>query len=534
MSGNTASIGSGGSATGLILRIGSLLIITAAAIWFISNLIVVGRGSGTSIFLAAMIAIVTIGLNAIFLRSEFYPLRWFAPGLALMGIMVIYPVVFTLYIAFTNYGTGNLLTKEQVVAQFEDRTYLPEEGGDFSWTAFRREGAGGESEFLLFLQGDDGQTLLTAPGETLTFEEVNAGPLDADGVPESIPGYERLERRDLLRYLGELDNIQFGNDEDAAFVRGMDSAAQVKKKYVYDVEQDSLIDQETGVIYPAIDGRFTSPDGDELLPGYYVTIGSRNFSRLFDPNNPTFRGPFIRIFVWTFAFAVLVVLSTFALGLFLAVIFNDPTLPGRKIIQSLLVVPYAVPAFISVMVWRGLLNPQFGIVSKFLDDVFGDAPAWFADPWWAKAGVLLVTLWLGFPYMFLICTGALQAIPGNIYEAAEIDGASATQRFWQITFPLLLVAVGPLLIGSFAFNFNNFTVIDVYNEGGPPIANSATPAGHTDILISYIVRLAFSGGRGVDYGYASAITIVIFVILATIVAFQFRYTRVWEEVSDSV
>ena len=97
-----------------------------------------------------------------------------------------------------------------------------------------------------------------------------------------------------------------------------------------------------------------------------------------------------------------------------------------------------------------------------------------------------------------------------------------------------MVAVGPLLIASFAYNFNNFTVIDIFNEGGPPIPNSATPAGHTDILITYIFRLAFAGGRGVDYGYASAITIVIFVILAILVGIQFRYTRVWEEVSENV
>jgi ABC-type sugar transport system permease subunit len=136
--------------------------------------------------------------------------------------------------------------------------------------------------------------------------------------------------------------------------------------------------------------------------------------------------------------------------------------------------------------------------------------------------------------MFLICTGALQSIPSDIYEAAEVDGASGWQRFMNITLPLLLVAVGPLLIGSFAFNFNNFTIIDIYNEGGPPIPNSPTPAGHTDILITYIFRLAFGGGRGVDYGYASAITIVIFIILAIIVGIQFRSTRVWEEVSESV
>jgi ABC-type sugar transport system permease subunit len=136
--------------------------------------------------------------------------------------------------------------------------------------------------------------------------------------------------------------------------------------------------------------------------------------------------------------------------------------------------------------------------------------------------------------MMLICTGALQSLPNDIYEAATIDGAGPLRKFWNLTLPLLLVAVGPLLIAAFSFNFNNFTVIDIYAEGGPPIAGTTTPAGHTDILITYIFRLAFASGRGADFGYASAITIVIFVILAIITALQFRYTRVWEEISENV
>jgi arabinogalactan oligomer/maltooligosaccharide transport system permease protein len=136
--------------------------------------------------------------------------------------------------------------------------------------------------------------------------------------------------------------------------------------------------------------------------------------------------------------------------------------------------------------------------------------------------------------MMLITTGALQSIPSELFEAAEVDGATAWQRFWNLTLPLLLISVGPLLIFSFAFNFNNFNVIYLFNRGGPPMPNTETPAGHTDILISYSFRLAFEGGRGGDYGYASAITIIIFLVLMVITLFQFRYARMWEEVSENV
>jgi ABC-type sugar transport system permease subunit len=238
--------------------------------------------------------------------------------------------------------------------------------------------------------------------------------------------------------------------------------------------------------------------------------------------------------VWTFLFAFLSVLFAFAFGLFFALIFDHPKLPGKKVIRSLLIIPYALPAFISVNIWRSMFSRHFGIISQGLESLFGSSPLWLADPTWARVGIIIVQVWLGFPYMMLICTGALQSLPTDVYEAAKIDGASPLRQFWNITLPLLLVAVGPLLIASFAFNFNNFTVIDIYAEGGPPIAGAATPAGHTDILITYVFRLAFASGRGADFGYASAITIVIFLILTVITALQFRYTRVWEEVSENV
>jgi ABC-type sugar transport system permease subunit len=134
----------------------------------------------------------------------------------------------------------------------------------------------------------------------------------------------------------------------------------------------------------------------------------------------------------------------------------------------------------------------------------------------------------------LICSGALQSIPKDLYNAAEVDGAGIWQQFRNITLPLLLVAVGPLLVASFIFNFNNFNIIFLFIEGGPPIVGASTEAGHTDILISYVYNLAFAGGRGAQYGLAAAITLVIFLIVAGLALFQFRYTRMWEEVSENV
>ncbi len=170
-----------------------------------------------------------------------------------------------------------------------------------------------------------------------------------------------------------------------------------------------------------------------------------------------------------------------------------------------------------------MLNPQFGVISPASATCSASLP-WFSDPYWAKAGILLIQLWLGFPYMFVVITGALQTLPPDIYEAADLDGAGPWAKFRRITLPLLLITVGPLLVASFAFNFNNFTVIDLYSQGGPPIPNVPTPVGHTDILATYTYRIAF-GSTGVsDYGYASAITVMIFIMLIIITMFQFRFT----------
>jgi ABC-type sugar transport system permease subunit len=238
---------------------------------------------------------------------------------------------------------------------------------------------------------------------------------------------------------------------------------------------------------------------------------------------------------WNFIFPTISVLSTFALGLAIAIMFNDKEFPFKKLIRSLLLIPYTIPGLISIIMWRGMLNAEFGVVNRFLNDLIGWAPRWTTEAFWAQTAILLVNLWLGYPYFMLVTSGALQSIPSDIYEAAMIDGATGWQAFRSITLPLLLVAVGPLLIASYVYNFNNFNLIYLFIQGGPPIAGAATQAGHTDILLSYVYKLAFeSSGRGVQYGLASAISIIVFFIVGAITLAQYRFTNMWEEVSENV
>ncbi|HWS58607.1 MAG TPA: ABC transporter permease subunit, partial [Actinotalea sp.] len=225
------------------------------------------------------------------------------------------------------------------------------------------------------------------------------------------------------------------------------------------------------------------------------------------------------------AFAFLSVATTFILGLVLAYVLNEPRMRGQKVYRSVLLLPYAIPGFISLLIWSSFWNTDFGLVNQIL----GTDIAWLADPTTAKFAVLATNLWMGFPYMFLVTTGALQAVPSELKEAASIDGANGFTQFRTVVFPLVLVSVAPLLVASFAFNFNNFNAIQLLTEGGPFTPANPT-AGGTDILISYTYRLAF-GTSAQQIGFASAISVILFIITGVIAALQFRFTRALEDVN---
>jgi len=495
-----------------------LAIIDAFTIWLVYELI-----GGGATPLALTIAAVTIWINLIFLNEKYYPLRWISPGLALMIVMVAYPIAFTVLISFTNYGQGHLVTKTVATEQIESQGYLPEDATVYNWTAYQNP----QGEYMLWMTDPDtGEAFTVTPG---------GEPVPQEGEPGKVDGYAQVPTNQLFAKLTELSALTFGVPPDTAYQvsqQKMGEAAQFEQKYVYDAEQDAMIDQETGDVYYNVDGTFTSENGAKLTTGFGVSKGLHNYKALF--SDPALRSTFLQVFLWTLVFAAMSVFLTFVLGMFLAIVFDVPEMPMRGLLRTLLLIPYTIPAFVAVPVWVGLLNPQFGVISVAIAAVFGSAPPWFSDPIWSKVGILLIQTWLGFPYMFVVVTGALQTLPLDVYEAADLDGAGAWAKFKSITLPLLLVTVGPLLVASFAFNFNNFTVIDLYNQGGPPIPNVPTPVGYTDILATYTYRIAFGSTGSSDYGYASAITVMIFMILLVITAFQFRFTNMLEERGENV
>ena len=187
-----------------------------------------------------------------------------------------------------------------------------------------------------------------------------------------------------------------------------------------------------------------------------------------------------------------------------------------------------MPGFISILVFKGLFNQNLGEINLILHALFGIRPAWFADPTLAKAMILIVNTWLGYPYIMVLCTGLIKAIPADLYEASAVAGAGPLTNFFKITLPLILKPLTPLLISSFAFNFNNFVLIALLTGGRPDFVDATIPAGTTDILVSYTYRLAFQDS-GQQFGLAAAISTVIFLMVAVISLIQVRYTKIAQD-----
>lgn len=522
----------GGSVTvgSVLLRLLAISLFWVGGSWMMLNMWLDGYWA-----IALTVLVITLSVTIIWLRPEAYALRWMSPGLALMLLVSVYPIAYTFYISFTNFGTGHLLPKVQVIEILQSRKYLPEDGVQFPYTLYRNPAGA----FALVLQAetsDGSQFVAVRPNETVAPSQLaetldNASPDELRFVGETAP-YTSVPRNQMLGAISQLREITFGAGDYAVQVANTTQTAVQAPQYIYDETTDSIWDQKNDVVYRGDDenGRFIAADGTVLNPGYSVGIGLANYFRFL--TNPSFRGPLASIFIWTVLYAALSVLFSFGLGLFIAIAFGKK-MPGKGLIKALLIIPFAIPNVISILIWRGLLNPINGFYGTALSSMMGQPIDIFSDSLLVKVALIAIQIWLSYPYFYLISSGALQAIPLDMYEAAEMDGGNGWHQFRFITLPLLLVSVGPLLIGSFMYNFNSFNLIFLFNSGGPPMVGTSTPAGHSDILISYVYRLAFESG-GQDYGYATAITVIIFFILLGVTLLQYRYMNVIEKVGENV
>lgn len=259
--------------------------------------------------------------------------------------------------------------------------------------------------------------------------------------------------------------------------------------------------------------------------GHIKFVGFANFIEVL---TGPFKEVFLPVFGWNIIFAVVSTAGTFFLGLIVAMAVNNPNIKEKSVYRAILIIPWALPATVAILSWQGLLNGSYGAINNLLLNLhlISNPIPWLTDPTWARVALIIVNIWLGFPYMMNVCLGALGAIPDSYYEAADVDGASKWLQFRKITLPSLAQISYPLLISSFAFNFNNFGSAFLITKGGPP--RMATQfAGYTDILASVNYKLSTQFGR---FEIASAISIIIFLILGTISYYQMKLSGQFEEV----
>ncbi len=269
---------------------------------------------------------------------------------------------------------------------------------------------------------------------------------------------------------------------------------------------------------------FTNYDLYHSPPAKLVDwVGFQNFSDMFTMD--IWRNTFVSVFAWTIIWTFTATTLQVAVGIFLAVVINQKDLKFKGIIRTLLILPWAVPAFVSILVFSGMFNDSFGAINNDILTAFGIDPIpWLTDPQWTKVAIIFIQTWLGFPFIMAMTTGVLQSIPEELYEAATVDGATVWDKFRSITLPMILAATAPIIITQYTFNFNNFNVIYLFNEGGPAVAGQS--AGGTDILISWIYNLTMTSAQ---YSKAAAVTVLLSVVIVTVALINFKRTKAFKD-----
>ena len=494
--------------------------------------------------IGSFLAVAMVLVALIYFTKISIPMKFFLPGILLLTTFVVVPVVYTVSMAAYQYKTGNKLSKPEALAMLQKSDAFaqvptePRYDLKLGWC----DGKYGDAKpvpgpicALVTDYTSDKYFLATAdkftvvPKNLITFSKL--------GLPNGVtqtgaqPAWEEFYPDEYATYDKLLNATRFKYNKPGMFMKaeGYSVMAVYAARITYDSKTDTFTDIKTGAIYKDNGkGNYanTKNPHDVMNPGWRAVVWFDNFVQLF--TDPSISQPLVSVFLWTITFAVTTVITQFALGLLIAIVLQKK-IKGRWLYRSIIILPYAMPSIMSILIWGGMLNTDFGALNNLISLVAGHKIHldWLTDPTLARSSILLVNLWLGFPYFYLISSGALQAIPAELTEAASIDGASGGQTFRRITLPLLMQMLTPLLISSFAFNFNNFNLIYLLTGGGPRDVLGGASAGATDILISYTYNIAFSKGTE-NFGLASAISILIFVVVAVISLYGIRRSKVLE------
>lgn len=250
----------------------------------------------------------------------------------------------------------------------------------------------------------------------------------------------------------------------------------------------------------------------------YDFVGLSNYITLF--TSPV--SDFFRVGLWNVVYSIVSIAIPFIIGVLAASALTKTSRYISVPAWPLMILPWVVPAFITVLIWKGLFNYNFGAINLFLEQLGLGKISWLLDPATAKLSVIVVSVWLGIPFMTTMASGIINTIPKGIIEAARLDGAGPFATFSSFTLPLVTRRMIPVLVMGFSASFNNFTAIYLLTSGGPTNPGSIGGAGSTDIIISYIFKLTLQSRR---YGLAAAYAVVVFVAIGLITLYNMRWIR---------
>jgi maltose/maltodextrin transport system permease protein len=466
-----------------------------------------------NIWIALILLAVTCLGVFVYLSPAATTYRYIFPGLIGFALFVILPLVYTVYIGFTKFNSQNLLNFERSAALIHNETFVSSNAASYKYKLYAQE----DGSYILYLEDekDPARRFASEPFELRPGgkPKTESEPVKLNALPagETVSG-KALSMVEINRgkLLSPMRGRQFVLPDDTLIgMGGLMNFTSRERLWAPNPDGSFTNKKDGSVIRPDFsEGFFVDSKGAKVGVGFRTFAGFDNYIRIL--TDPRIQRPFFRIFLWTLAFSALSVFMSFAAGMLLAVILEQRDLKFRHTYRTLFILPYAVPAVLSILILKGLFNQEFGAVNELLKSIFGLAPPWQSNPWAARAMILLVNLWLGYPYMMLICTGMLQSIPSVIYEASAIDGSNSLVDFFELTLPLMLPPMLPILISSFAFNFNNFNLIYLLTAGGPQMVGGN--AGETDLLVTYTYSIAFRDS-GTNYGLAAAIATLLFILV---------------------
>ncbi|OPJ64459.1 carbohydrate ABC transporter permease [Clostridium oryzae] len=246
----------------------------------------------------------------------------------------------------------------------------------------------------------------------------------------------------------------------------------------------------------------------------YRFVGLESYTKVLKGLNGEFYQVLLRTIVWT----VINIFLQVAFGIFLAMLLNIKQLKLKGLMRTLLILPWAIPVYISSLIWKGMFNYDFGIVNDLITKIGLHRIEWLTSPTFGMIACIIVNVWLATPFMMTVCLGALQSIDASYYEAADMDGANAFDKFFRITLPLIKsMLIAPIILTSFV-TFKQFDIIYLMTGG---------LGGKTDVVITYAYNKAFTSK---NYAFSSAFSVIIFLILLVFTIINMRAVKGGEDI----